>query len=1724
MTLAAPRSRQGRLLLVLAFLAATVAIVGTFVWASNAQANVPNGTTVQVTDNSGTGNATGNAVPGTIITYTITIGGITGTPAATGSPVFEIQADPDLWPVQFLDNGGGNGPWNAADCGIVAGLQNDVKCTSGGATWSNDVITINYEVIPTLDNHIGPPNVFCQAYDGGSNATNCTFPNGSNSLDTDIGDYTITPKTAEDNPGDNHLITINLPIGFTCQSDATTYASVRQCNASDVSFFPLGSATVVNSPTVNATGAHNVAGTASFTITRPTVGNTRVTLDLKYVTGLNSNNFAANQVSFDVQVDPQAYKQWVVFSQASNTLDCGVITGTATSATGTTLTDSSANFPTGVSANLAGFQITITGGTGNIDPTTLAPQVRTITSNTSTTVTVSPAWAVNPANGSTYSISGGPCLRHVDLPDLGTEDAADPTLHQEQQQYCNNFLAGPNNPNPPIFAGVCGVLKGQDDIDDAQGSFHGACILDSLLTNLVNQNDITWHISAIVVNSVTLSPVAQTPFAGPNGEPCVMWGSLGPGTQHITAVYHEGQPDARTFYWDDLTKAPLVKEWNTIDDTRIVGTTGEVGGAGSLPSTISDNTAGAADWVNRDCSMIPLVPTPGGGDCALANLDSLTMPVEATFILAPNNGSFIRAPGHTFIDYTMGQHSDAGGAYNGPVDGASQKYTISGDCGSIRLENPTTGNIDIIAVSEPPLPDLDQPFPDHETILSSDKGVAFEFLPNDTGDTATTVNNADCGPGATICVTIDTYNEANQFGSPPQAIQITEKICVQYNVGPPTNKTPILAWAGQRVVLENYWGDPTGVPLCPGFNGTATGGGNVIGYSSLSDATANFVTGNPCPNLFLRTVRLTGGPGAGQTGIIVTNDNTSLLILDSVTFLPLATPPGAGTVYSIDPISNFHPCAEDDGGPVPDAAIQQHGNDFRFGVQYSIQAGSGSFTGAPLGNAHDIDQTGHDAIVHVSTFPRDDNGDGITDPNSNCTSRIVVESEDQTEMDVTSYIVNDNDNVGNATPRSQQVAFVVYFMKFESEQLQLIPDSNTATDTWDNGGTPTTGPVTVTVSDNVAAQVQVKGWVLTDNCPAHAAKTATGNGDGQAGEFFPANRCIFPDDWAFKAGALSQTPLCTGATAPVPQQCRPEFDIARTTPYACPGGSTAFVAGPFSMLDQITQTGLPVTCGDSLAPYPPANAFNPPGFTSNCLQLFMSYNCRESNFPDGMVTPVDAPMPPALVQFDLTGAGFLTGIGKAAAALSFTANDPATGAPTSYPDGGFNSAAIPAEPWISQINADGEGYVWNTWGAGANNGLFQYWTSIAAHGPEVISCAANSSGMFVNPLNPSANPCVNDPTPLAPCAGAPGIGVDCVRTGGYDMTEVYSDEHGMAATLINGDANLTFSGCSTSAPVAGTHTVVLLKGFYCANGATVGTSTLLSVVDYPDKRKHFAELTNTDTITWTWNGIKDVSVVPDPADTTGQFWYVVFHVTDRDGFCGSSDSLHPVLGEEVDFRIDSTTGTISPDVNGNSAEGPAASVAADLKSAVTHTFDTSPPDTSVQNGGIVVEPVMVTGECQAWIHVSESLHNQVNVIVTAFDPEGTVTFDTKDINPTPVPTPVPTAVPTASPSPTPVPTQSNLWADVDCNGHVGPPDSLKVLQFDAGQVPGKGANCPAAGASVDVWQDANHWVLKWGDADCNGSVNQVDSLKILQFDAGYTPQQQGLCPAIGSVVQIPVQP
>jgi hypothetical protein len=91
-----------------------------------------------------------------------------------------------------------------------------------------------------------------------------------------------------------------------------------------------------------------------------------------------------------------------------------------------------------------------------------------------------------------------------------------------------------------------------------------------------------------------------------------------------------------------------------------------------------------------------------------------------------------------------------------------------------------------------------------------------------------------------------------------------------------------------------------------------------------------------------------------------------------------------------------------------------------------------------------------------------------------------------------------------------------------------------------------------------------------------------------------------------------------------------------------------------------------------------------------------------------------------------------------------------------------------------------------------------------------------------------------------------------------------------------------------------------------------------------------------------------------------------------------------------------------------------------------------------------------------------------------------------------------------------------VWGDANCSGGADPVDSLLTLRHDAGLSTNTG-NCPAFGTEVDVAFASLHL---WGDVDCNDAVTPVDSLKLLRFDAGLSVAQEPDCPPIGSDVQI----
>ena len=227
-------------------------------------------------------------------------------------------------------------------------------------------------------------------------------------------------------------------------------------------------------------------------------------------------------------------------------------------------------------------------------------------------------------------------------------------------------------------------------------------------------------------------------------------------------------------------------------------------------------------------------------------------------------------------------------------------------------------------------------------------------------------------------------------------------------------------------------------------------------------------------------------------------------------------------------------------------------------------------------------------------------------------------------------------------------------------------------------------------------------------------------------------------------------------------------------------------------------------------------------------------------------------------------------------------------------------------------------------------------------------------------------------TPLA----APSNGADLV---------LYSDNHGEVMVVANGDLGVTYDDCSLNP----------FGGWHCGLGDKVGTATIDAVADYPDFRgKHFPVASNEVTVDWTWGGYKGVTVEDGE---TEQFKYVVLHVVDRDGFCSASPSLHPVYGEYVEFLIDGGEGKIINAAYGGELSGE--------RGAADDVMTFSTAVENAKTGGIKTFDHMDVGqvfadECQAWVRISSSLLDLVDVLIIADDPEGYVAFDVQ-INFTP---------------------------------------------------------------------------------------------------------------------------
>ena len=333
--------------------------------------------------------------------------------------------------------------------------------------------------------------------------------------------------------------------------------------------------------------------------------------------------------------------------------------------------------------------------------------------------------------------------------------------------------------------------------------------------------------------------------------------------------------------------------------------------------------------------------------------------------------------------------------------------------------------------------------------------------------------------------------------------------------------------------------------------------------------------------------------------------------------------------------------------------------------------------------------------------------------------------------------------------------------------------------------------------------------------------------------------------------------------------------------------------------------------------------------------------------PNGVINEWDAPMPPALITVALTGSGFLREVSKDD--VYYTADG--------YTNP-FYAVAIPSHPFLNPTTGGGNGYLWNTWGylGSESQGPYPFWAALTA------SPAATGDSLTDAEKAELAA--------IAEAHGGHRIG---------RQLQVYSDNHGEFMVVANGDFKFSLANCDTNA---------LSGGKICKPGDEVGSSTIYAVADYPDVRTGSLtpKASNNVAITWEWGGYHDVTIEPDPLGND-QFVYVVYHALDRDGYCEPVGvSRNPVLGQEVDFIIDSGSGQI---IDTSAGAGPIEHDARIAWGVTTHHVD----EDEIGGTNFPFSPLAPEGtkaECQAWIKVSNSVLGVTNVLVVAHDnqPEG----------------------------------------------------------------------------------------------------------------------------------------
>jgi len=318
---------------------------------------------------------------------------------------------------------------------------------------------------------------------------------------------------------------------------------------------------------------------------------------------------------------------------------------------------------------------------------------------------------------------------------------------------------------------------------------------------------------------------------------------------------------------------------------------------------------------------------------------------------------------------------------------------------------------------------------------------------------------------------------------------------------------------------------------------------------------------------------------------------------------------------------------------------------------------------------------------------------------------------------------------------------------------------------------------TANVSQDTLERAQVRGWFMPNAAPYSTRQEVTLdlNANGQtdmADVVVPKGYYILPDDWQY---------LITDTTYAL------HWDIM-DSPF-----DNVTALDPLGDYYKGTTPAVKVGDAPTVGPFTPGiEKMTPMGWmVSNPI----TDHRRAINtvVPNGLIDVWDAPMPPAKVIFQVTGAGYLKETNKKGV---YYIGSGTTADPYKYTEP-FYEALIPAHWAIPPFNNEGGGgYDWDSFDGTHNN--YYFW--------KILNRPAGS-GQY--------------PT----------------------RVEVYSDNHGEAMVYLNGNYNLDLSNYDRDGAAD------------IQPGYTVGSSVVRASAIYPYVHLPKTIISNTVSKTWTWGGL-----------------------------------------------------------------------------------------------------------------------------------------------------------------------------------------------------------------------------------------------------------------------------